>query len=86
MYQIGDLVLSRKGRDQKRNFMVVEIIDESYVMIADGKLRPLTKPKKKKIKHLEYIGSLGDDVVLMLKESKLTNPKLSKVLKNKSEG
>ena len=86
MYQVGDLVLSRQGRDHGRNFMVVEVIDENYVLIADGKLRPLEKPKKKKVKHLEYAGKADESIVTEFSKKELTNPQLKKMLKSKSEG
>ncbi|HEY8363208.1 MAG TPA: KOW domain-containing RNA-binding protein [Tissierellaceae bacterium] len=49
---IGQVVKSRAGRDKGRVFLVLDIIDDQYVLIVDGDLRKLEKPKKKKIKHL----------------------------------
>ena len=49
---IGDIVYSRAGRDQGRYFLVIGLVDEQYVLIADGKLRRLETPKRKKVKHL----------------------------------
>ncbi len=49
---VGRVCLSKSGRDKDRYFVVTEVIDESYVMIADGVMRKLNKPKRKKIKHL----------------------------------
>jgi len=82
MYKIGDLVLSKSGRDKERLFMIVGIIDEAYVYIADGSLRKLENPKKKKIKHLEFSGHASERTALSLNEG-LTNPKLRKMLKDK---
>ncbi len=48
----GDVVLSRAGRDRGRAFVVVGVLDSEYVMTADGRLRTLDRPKKKKRKHL----------------------------------
>ncbi len=48
----GDVVLSRAGRDSGRAFVVLEAIDENYVLIVDGRLRTLERPKKKKRMHL----------------------------------
>ena len=50
---VGSIVYSRAGRDEGRYYMVTAILDDSYVTIADGSVRKLAKPKKKKIKHLE---------------------------------
>ena len=49
---VGRVCLSKSGRDKDRYFMITQVIDENYVMIADGVMRKLNKTKKKKIKHL----------------------------------
>lgn len=49
----GRICLSKMGRDKDRYFIITDIIDESYVMIADGVMRKLSAPKKKKLKHLD---------------------------------
>lgn len=49
---VGRVATSRAGRDKDRSFIIVSVIDGSHVAVADGKLRKLSKPKKKKLKHL----------------------------------
>ena len=51
-YTIGQYVQSTQGRDAGKDFIVVGIVDENHVLIADGGLRKIDKPKKKKVKHL----------------------------------
>jgi len=51
----GKFVLSAAGRDKDRIFAVTDVIDESFVFIADGMLRKIEKPKKKKLKHLKIL-------------------------------
>ena len=51
-FEPGEIVLSKAGRDRGRAFVVTEILDGDYVLLADGKLRTLERPKKKKRKHL----------------------------------
>ena len=46
------LVKSIAGRDKNKYFAVMEVIDESYILISDGKGRTTEKPKRKKIKHI----------------------------------
>ena len=48
----GEIVLSRAGRDRGRAFVITEVRDTEYVLIADGRLRKIDRPKKKKRKHL----------------------------------
>lgn len=50
---IGQIVCSKKGRD-KGSFLVVVEKGENFVMVCDGKERPLERPKKKNTKHLSF--------------------------------
>ena len=63
-FTLGQVVQSTQGRDAGRDFVVVGIIDQSYVLIADGALWRIDRPKKKKVKHLipkqELISSLKE--------------------------
>ena len=83
MYQIADLVISVSGRDQNRIFMVTEILDSNYVLIADGMLRKLETPKKKKIKHLEKSTFVLNERLLqkISEGKKITNAELRKSIR-----
>lgn len=49
----GRVVIAKAGRDKGRAFVVTEIIDDRTVLIADGKSRPLERPKRKNVLHLQ---------------------------------
>ena len=51
--QKGKVVISTAGHDKGLYFAVVGVEGENgqYLLLADGKNRLITKPKKKKIKH-----------------------------------
>ena len=51
--QKGTVVVSTAGHDKGLHFAVVGTEGENgqYLLLADGKTRLITKPKKKKIKH-----------------------------------
>ena len=53
-FEIGRMAISKQGHDKGRWFIVVGILDEKHVLIADGRSRPLEKPKKKQSKHLKW--------------------------------
>lgn len=77
----GDIVLSKAGRDKNKHFIVLEIVDEQYVMIADGDLRKVDSPKRKKCKHLENTGNKSEWVIDKLSDGvRVTNPDLKKEL------
>ncbi|WP_277221977.1 KOW domain-containing protein [Peptoniphilus vaginalis] len=48
----GQVVRSKKGRDEGKVYIILEIIDDDLLLLVDGKLRKLDRPKKKKVKHL----------------------------------
>jgi large subunit ribosomal protein L14e len=61
--QIGRVVVSTQGHDQGRRFVVVGIVDERHVLIADGDTRKLDHPKKKQLKHLRAEPILAPDAL-----------------------
>ena len=60
----GQVVRSKKGRDEGKVFVIIDIIDKDYLYLVDGKLRKLDRPKKKKVKHLYIYKDIIDlDVI-----------------------
>ena len=51
---ISDVVVSTAGRDVGEWFYVIDE-DPIYLFLANGKDRPLDKPKRKKRKHVEKV-------------------------------
>jgi large subunit ribosomal protein L14e len=66
--EIGRVAVSTAGRDKGRYFMILDIIDEQYVYIVDGDLRPKERPKKKKLKHLKLCHDVLFSIAGKLKE------------------
>ena len=64
---LGRFVVPIKGRDAGRPMMIVACVDDDYVMIADGDLRKIAKPKKKKMKHLHFENAVHEGVAEKLK-------------------
>ena len=54
---VGCLAYSTCGRDRKRLFCVVGVCDEDFVLLANGDLRKLDRPKRKRLKHLKFTGA-----------------------------
>ncbi|MBR5237011.1 MAG: RNA-binding protein [Clostridia bacterium] len=77
----GDIVYSKAGRDKGKPFIVLEVLDAQYVMLADGRKRRIDKPKKKKMKHLLKSGHAAEQIGEKLRGGmKVTNPDLKKAL------
>ncbi len=84
--EIGRVAVSRSGRDQGRAFLIVEMLESPYVMIADGGLRRLAKPKRKKLKHLKLQPMVLENIQEKLKQgSKVFDAELRSALKNTME-
>jgi len=78
---LGQVVFSKAGRDSGRKFVVVGIVDELHVLISDGDSRKIDKPKKKKLKHLEIMGQVPDDLQKKLKNGQsVTNSEIRRAL------
>ncbi|KKI49373.1 hypothetical protein CHK_2951 [Christensenella hongkongensis] len=79
-------MLSRSGRDKGRAFLIVGVIDSPYVLIADGGLRRLAKPKKKKLKHLDLQPMVLENIQEKLTQGKkVFDAELRSALKNAME-
>ena len=57
---VGRIVCSKKGRD-KGYFLVVVKEENGYLFVADGKERPLEKPKRKNPKHIGATNTVLDE-------------------------
>lgn len=67
---IGRAAVSRQGRDKGRTFLIVGIVDEDHVSLSDGETRKLSRPKKKKLKHLRVLPLKAEDIAAQLAAGK----------------
>lgn len=68
--ELGRVCRSKAGRDKEKYFMIVGIINEYEVLIADGGYRKLDKPKRKKIKHLSLRPQISEVIGQKIAEGK----------------
>lgn len=50
----GRIVTALAGRDRGRSFVVTAAEPDGFVMLVDGDTRCFSRPKKKKLKHVEF--------------------------------
>ncbi|HEY0828565.1 MAG TPA: KOW domain-containing RNA-binding protein [Bacilli bacterium] len=75
--QLGQIVKVLRGKDADKYSIIIGILDENFVMIADGNKRKFDQPKKKNILHLQLQEEISSEVVKSLRESaRVTNGKL----------
>lgn len=78
---VGSIVLSLAGRDRKRLFVIVSLDEvNGYVYVADGKLRQIQHPKKKKSKHVKIVDRAPDEVCEACRSGSVTNRMLREAL------
>jgi len=85
--QLGQVVRSIAGRDAGKMFILVGIIDDKYVLVADGDLRKIESLKKKNIKHLQACKYVDSAIRhKLLQNEKLTNMEISRALEIFQQG
>ena len=83
--RVGAVVLSTAGRDEGRRFVVLERLDEQYVLISDGETHKVEHPKKKKLKHLKLVREPLAQIAERLSSGKTENHEVRKWLSDKEE-
>ncbi|MBR5292663.1 MAG: KOW domain-containing RNA-binding protein [Clostridia bacterium] len=51
---VGRIVTALSGRGRGRSFVVTAAEPDGFVMLVDGDTRCFGRPKKKKLKHVEF--------------------------------
>lgn len=81
-FKLGQLVRSAAGRDQDTRYLVVRLLDDRLVAVADGEIRPLERPKKKNRKHLESLGRIHEGISGKLaRGEKVSDEEIRRVLR-----
>lgn len=47
--RLGQLVISKQGRDTGNTFLIIALLGDDHVLVADGRKRSVLKPKKEKL-------------------------------------
>lgn len=75
--RIGQIVKSSRGRDQGQYAVVIKIIDDRFVYIADGDKRKFDKPKKKNVLHLLFQQEISSEIAKRITDTgRVSNGKL----------
>lgn len=77
----GSVVISQKGRDKDRVFVVLYQVDADFVMVADGDTRKLDRMKKKRRKHVRALPAAFPDAAGKWREGTLKDSDLRAILR-----
>lgn len=78
-FERGMLAWSRAGHDCGQLYVILDVQDE-YVFLTDGRLKPLEKPKKKKKKHIQVIRQIPEELS-QLAENNVKNEDIRRVIR-----
>lgn len=59
---LGRLVLSKAGHDKGSFLVIVGVDDEEHVLLSDGRLRTIEKPKRKKLRHIAVQKAFSEEL------------------------
>lgn len=59
----GQLVRSLAGRDKGRYYLVLAAAGDNALLLADGRKRPVSRPKRKNIRHLQFTHQVAADLL-----------------------
>ena len=80
---VGQVVRSLAGRDKGQYMVVIEVVDDQFICIANGKLRKVNNPKKKKVKHLAKTNHIATEIRdKILDGKKISNAEIRKILES----
>ncbi|MRG88038.1 KOW domain-containing RNA-binding protein [Salinibacillus xinjiangensis] len=75
--RIGQIVRVVQGREFGQYAVIIDIVDERFVSLADGDKRKYDKPKLKNLQHIELCDYVSPEVRNSLLETgRVTNGKL----------
>ena len=59
---IGKFATSKAGHD-KAKLYVITAMEGDFVYLCDGRLKPVEKPKKKRLKHIQIINTTVEETL-----------------------
>lgn len=81
---IGKVVLSKAGRDKDHLYVVIDVLNDKYVLLSDGNTKTVQMPKRKSLKHLRVLNNVDDEIKeSIISKDRGTDLKIKRFLKLK---
>ena len=68
-FEVGDLVVSTKGRDEGTTYVIINKVDSNYVRLVDGNYKKFINPKLKKTKHIKLLNIKLEKIEAKIKDN-----------------
>lgn len=77
----GMFATSKAGHDKGKLYIIIKE-EEEYVYLADGRLKPVDAPKKKKKKHIQIIKKTNPNIYSAIEENReISNEEVKRAIK-----
>ncbi|MBP3966704.1 MULTISPECIES: KOW domain-containing RNA-binding protein [Paenibacillus] len=87
MPEIGRIVKVLKGKDGGSYAVIIQVLDERFVLVADGDKRRFDQSKKKNVLHLLMQPVVSHEVADSMRETgRVTNAKLRYAIQKAVQG
>lgn len=81
---IGKVVLSKAGRDKDHLYVVIDVLNDKYVLLSNGNTKTVQMPKRKSLKHLRVLNNVDDEIKKsIISKDRGTDLKIKRFLKLK---
>ncbi|QHT63340.1 hypothetical protein GXP70_27565 [Paenibacillus lycopersici] len=85
--EVGRIVKVLRGKDEGSFAVIVQVMDDRFVLVADGDKRRFDQSKKKNVLHLLMQPEVSREVVdSMLETGRVTNAKLRYAIQKAVQG
>ncbi len=74
------LAVSRSGHDKDSLYVIIKE-EANLVYLADGKSKPIEKPKKKNRKHIQIIKNLPKEITEVFSQQDFRNEEIKRAIK-----
>ena len=80
----GMLAKSLSGHDRNRLYIIIQA-EEEYVWLVDGSSRPIEKPKKKNIRHIQVVHRIPKTIKQAFESKRpLQNEHIKQIIQSES--
>lgn len=74
------LAVSRSGHDKDSVYVIIKE-EANLAYLADGKAKPIEKPKKKNVKHMQIIKNLPKEITEVFTQQYFRNEEIKRAIK-----
>ena len=79
-FKIGGYAASVAGHDSGKYYVIIKM-DSEYVYLVDGRIRTLSHPKKKKMKHIKMLEQSDQTLVDKVTNITVRNEEIKRAIK-----